>query len=448
MSTYNRVVAADETASLAPAVLTQLATDLSGTFGTGGTLSNWRAAYGTDPTTATIAIVGDSTAEEANYPNVYIRLRDYHMQPGQLLGDMQTTNLTEGGNSGATLAAWIAGGGTFLPSDLWALAPDLVVYRWGTNDVRLGTTTQAEMIALFKQLIDLTRTNLPNTDIVIAVPPTFTTNVVGSDYLGGATRAQAQARSDALRNACLAVKDYRPNVLVWDDAAQIWGTVVNPSSPLMTDQLHHNTTGQRRFADGLAQVIGTPMGGAKSIAPEFYRWSVLGVVTAAGNGYIDIGPLDAQTMPSGKEFPLTQADILHIPGYSLSPLTLTGATFPATGNHVRILKGGTDFSSVATNTLVALVGAHPKEGVDGGRIQVTVDPGSIAAGGDLDVTVTVSGATTSCGVIVQPKTSAMATGLTYMAWVSATDTVTLRFHNSSGAAIDPTSGTWLFWLAR
>jgi hypothetical protein len=213
----------------------------------------------------------------------------------------------------------------------------------------------------------------------------------------------------------------------------------------MTDQLHPNQTGQERWADYVAPIVGLDR--ARPVdAPDSYRWQIVGRVSSGGNGFIDLDTLDASGV-RGKEWPLTASDLLYIPGFAAYPLTLTGATFAASGNNVRVLKGGTDFTGVAANTMVVAVGNHPREGVTGGRTEVTIDPGSIAASSTLDVTATVTGAATQMGVVAQPPTNVSA-GLMWQAWATATDTVTIRFFNPTAGAIDPPSGVWKFWLAR
>jgi lysophospholipase L1-like esterase len=186
-------------------------------------LARWKRKLATSPATAKIAIVGDSTAEETNYPWPYSRLRTYWMQPGMALGGMQSANLIEGGNSGLSLQNWLGGSAVdFTPAALWAAAPDLAIFRFLTNDTRLGTRTQAQMTADVQTLIDLTTANLPGADIVLTVPPTFTTTVVGQDFLGGATLAQAQARADAMRAALLGFTDAYPHVLVLDSGGDVY----------------------------------------------------------------------------------------------------------------------------------------------------------------------------------------------------------------------------------
>ena len=72
-----------------------------------------------------------------------------------------------------------------------------------------------------------------------------------------------------------------------------------------------------------------------------------------------------------------------------------------------------------------------------------LDFGSIAAQTSAELTVTVTGAVAGDEVVANPNSSPE-TGLVWNAWVSATDTVTLRAANVTVAAIDPANRTWKF----
>lgn len=69
--------------------------------------------------------------------------------------------------------------------------------------------------------------------------------------------------------------------------------------------------------------------------------------------------------------------------------------------------------------------------------------GSIAAQAGAELTVTVTGAVVGDEVVANPNSSPEA-GLVWNAWVSATDTVTLRVTNVTAAPIDPGNRTWKF----
>ena len=63
------------------------------------------------------------------------------------------------------------------------------------------------------------------------------------------------------------------------------------------------------------------------------------------------------------------------------------------------------------------------------------------AGGTQDLTITVTGAIDGDPVSIGVP-NACATVGTFFAWVSATNTVSIRFFNPSGGSVNPTSGTF------
>ena len=71
----------------------------------------------------------------------------------------------------------------------------------------------------------------------------------------------------------------------------------------------------------------------------------------------------------------------------------------------------------------------------------TLDFPSTSAGGTQDLTITVSGAADGDPVALGVP-NACATVGTFFAWVSALNTVTVRFYNPSGGSVNPTSGTF------
>jgi hypothetical protein len=71
----------------------------------------------------------------------------------------------------------------------------------------------------------------------------------------------------------------------------------------------------------------------------------------------------------------------------------------------------------------------------------TLDFPSTSANGINDLTITVTGAADG-DVVMVGVPSGSATDGTYFGFVSATNTVTVRFHNSGGGSHDPASGTF------
>ena len=71
----------------------------------------------------------------------------------------------------------------------------------------------------------------------------------------------------------------------------------------------------------------------------------------------------------------------------------------------------------------------------------TLDPSSVAATTVADQTFTLVGLSTDMFVWVSPPSLDAGLLISY-ARVSATDTLQIRFYNTTGGAIDPASGTW------
>lgn len=77
---------------------------------------------------------------------------------------------------------------------------------------------------------------------------------------------------------------------------------------------------------------------------------------------------------------------------------------------------------------------------------VTYDPPSLADGAGATTTVTVNGA--ALGDIAYASFSLATSGITITAWVSAVNTVSVRFQNESGGILDIGSGTLKAWAQR
>jgi len=76
----------------------------------------------------------------------------------------------------------------------------------------------------------------------------------------------------------------------------------------------------------------------------------------------------------------------------------------------------------------------------------TYDPPSLADGAGTTTTVTVTGA--ALGDMAQASFSLATSGITISAWVSAADTVSVRFQNESGGVLDIASGTLKAWVLK
>ena len=93
-----------------------------------------------------------------------------------------------------------------------------------------------------------------------------------------------------------------------------------------------------------------------------------------------------------------------------------------------------------TGSLSTYTGAWPSVPLSG---SATLDFGNTSAQNSADLTVTVTGAADGDVVSLGVPNGAVQPTSSYFAWVSATDTVTIRFTNTATAgATNPTSGTF------
>lgn len=72
----------------------------------------------------------------------------------------------------------------------------------------------------------------------------------------------------------------------------------------------------------------------------------------------------------------------------------------------------------------------------------TLDFGSTSAQSSADLTITVTGATAGAPVMLGVPNGSVLSNSSFSAWVSATNTVTVRFNNYSSGSQDPASGTF------
>lgn len=87
-----------------------------------------------------------------------------------------------------------------------------------------------------------------------------------------------------------------------------------------------------------------------------------------------------------------------------------------------------------------VTGLIPVEGT------ATYDPPNLVDGAGAMTTVTVTGA--ALGDMAAASFSLTTSGITITAWVSAANTVSVRFQNESGGALDIGSGTLKAWVFK
>lgn len=111
-----------------------------------------------------------------------------------------------------------------------------------------------------------------------------------------------------------------------------------------------------------------------------------------------------------------------------SRLTITAATGAVTTSGLFSASGGLSVGGGATITKVV-------------RASATLAFPSVAAGGQQELTISATGATTGAAIHLGPP-AGLESGLIATARVSATDTVTVRLVNVTGSPISPASATY------
>jgi hypothetical protein len=82
------------------------------------------------------------------------------------------------------------------------------------------------------------------------------------------------------------------------------------------------------------------------------------------------------------------------------------------------------------------------------EVTATVDPASINANVSGDTSITVAGVARGDYVIGIEAPAALDAGISYNAWVTAANTITLRLANSTAGAVNVASADWKFLIAE
>ena len=198
-----------------------------------------------------LCLVGDSTTSHATA--LFSELTGTYSMPGQ--GLYGVGSILNFGENGASLYVFLVDGVTHGITATINEQADLYVISYGINDVRLGATTEDQLVLMLEDMVNRIRAGAPRSDIVLRMPNSFlTTDINGYHFVQ--PNENAQAYSTILRNAYLRVRNFWPNVVVLDSQELVFGTVSQASSPLMVDQLHPSSNGYVALAKVLVDVIG------------------------------------------------------------------------------------------------------------------------------------------------------------------------------------------------
>lgn len=315
----------------------------------------------------TICMVGDSTTSNASA--LFDELTKFYMKEGEALYGV--ASISNFGENGASLSAFLSDAVLHGITATIAKQADLYVISYGINDVRLGLTTEGQLVDLLKKVVNRLRAGAPNADIVLRMPNSLlSSNINGYNFVQ--PNAKAQDYSTLLRNAYLRLENQWNNVVIIDTQDLIFGRDSLPTSLYMSDQLHPSPAGFVALAKVLVDVIGqrkqpydTSLA-ASAVAtnvlapyliyprvvedPVYYnlvatgRW-VSSSVVGTPNGYVDFdwpqnksGEIkcgDILQMAQNHVFalpancttgPIGQNTRIYNLGRSLPPVTVTGGT--------------------------------------------------------------------------------------------------------------------------
>jgi hypothetical protein len=164
---------------------------------------------------------------------------------------------------------------------------------------------------------------------------------------------------------------------------------------------------------------------------------LMGSSTDAGTYKLQV---TGNTYMSGKQSIGTTSNtaLLHLAAGSTTantaPLKFTSGTNLTTPENGAVEYDGTNYFVTSGNTRYALAKTL--------TAAATLDFSSTAAQNSSNLTVTITGAADGDAVSLGVPNAAVNDNSSYSAWVSAANTVTVRFTNNSSGAIDPASGTF------
>jgi lysophospholipase L1-like esterase len=220
----------------------------------GGGVSGKTIVFTGDSTTSNATTMLGTCAQPGPCNNSTSYLYTYFQQTGEPLAG---TTILNYGNNGSTLAAWLADSPTYGYSATVAANPNLIVFCFGINDVRLGLTNLPSLIALIQQAVNQLRAALPSTDIVLWGPNEFlTTDVGGLGFVS--PNSAAQAYSTELFQAYAAVVSQWQNVAVVQKQNLIAFPQTSPAlSAYMANQIHPSSLGQIEESVQINNAVGS-----------------------------------------------------------------------------------------------------------------------------------------------------------------------------------------------
>ncbi len=217
-------------------------------------------------------------------------------------------------------------------------------------------------------------------------------------------------------------------------------------------QTSRSTTNFLTFKSGQTVTVGTDTTAGASL-----RWNTTGIYAKADSLFITPENMDSISVGEvltvvGKISNRAWIETRSASGLGISDGDKGDITVSASGSTWTIDAGTIGATQLASSGVSASTYALATLTVDqDGRItsatngvlaaSATLDFPSTSAGGTQDLTITVTGAIDGDPVTLGTPNGSVGSGL-YFAWVSASNTVTVRFYNPTGGSINPTSGTF------
>lgn len=329
-------------------------------------LSNW---HKNGLSGKTICFVGDSTTSNASA--LFKELNGFYRKEGEALFGVGA--ILNYGENGSSLRAYLSDSVVHGITSTIARQADLYIISYGINDIRLGNTSEDQLVQLLRQAVVRIREGVPHADIVLRMPNSF----LSSD-LGGRgfvhPNSNAPSYSTMLRNAYKRLEGQWENVVVLDTQDEVFGRASPAISDLMGDQIHPSAVGYSALAKALVDLIGVKQPYDAALAAyamatdpvepfvvyplivedtELYdlvatgRW-VTSSTMGAPNGYLDF------TWPGNKSADIRCGDLLQM-----------------ARNFVNALPSKCLVSSIGANTRIYNLGASlPAITMTGGTVNV------------------------------------------------------------------------------
>jgi lysophospholipase L1-like esterase len=301
-----------------------------------------------------IIFLGDSTTSNAT--NLFGELKNFYTKEGEGLYGIGI--IENYGENGASLRAFLLDQVAHGITAAIAARADLYVISYGINDVRLGSTTEDELVSMLQTTVNRIRFSVPNADIVLRMPNSFLSlDINGNGFVKPVQKAPVY--STILRNAYKRLEYQWSNVALLDTQESLFGRVSPQASPYMWDQIHPSAVGYGEVAKMLVDLIGQKppydeVLAANALAtnpsfpyivyprivdnPKYFnlvatgRW-LSSSVAGAPNGYIDFD------WPGYKSGDILCGDVLQMAGGYVFTLPQTCMAIPL-GQNTRIYNLG------------------------------------------------------------------------------------------------------------